>query len=83
MEDKIVKVIMEQLGVASEAVKDEATLADLGVDDLDSVELCMALEEEFDIMIPEEDWPQMGDEDKFTVKQIRELVQNRLAAKKG
>jgi len=55
-QDKISDIIVEQLGVKREEVTPEASLVDdLGADSLDTVELVMALEEEFGIEIPDED----------------------------
>lgn len=52
---KVQGIVTEQLGVDSSEVKPEASFAnDLGADSLDVVELVMALEEEFDIEIPDE-----------------------------
>ena len=54
--DKIKEIIVEQLGVAEDAVTNESSfIDDLGADSLDIVELIMALEEEFDIEIPDTD----------------------------
>ncbi len=54
--ERVKKVIIEQLGVTESAVTSEASfLDDLSADSLDIVELVMALEEEFDIEIPDED----------------------------
>ncbi len=54
--DKIKKVVVEKLGVTEDQVKPEASfIDDLGADSLDTVELVMALEDEFDIEIPDED----------------------------
>ncbi len=54
--DKVKSIIVEQLGVEEEEVKMEASFVDdLGADSLDIVELVMALEEEFDLEIPDED----------------------------
>ncbi|MCL5290788.1 MAG: acyl carrier protein [Firmicutes bacterium] len=54
--DKVKSIIVEQLGVEAEDVKMESSFVDdLGADSLDIVELVMALEEEFDIEIPDED----------------------------
>ena len=54
--EKIKEIIVEQLGVAETAVTMEASfIDDLGADSLDIVELIMALEEEFDMEIPDED----------------------------
>ncbi|PIQ87288.1 MAG: acyl carrier protein [Candidatus Omnitrophica bacterium CG11_big_fil_rev_8_21_14_0_20_45_26] len=55
-QDKITDIIVEQLGVKREEVTPEASFVDdLGADSLDTVELVMALEEEFGIEIPDED----------------------------
>ncbi len=52
---KVQKIVSEQLGVEEVDVKPEASFAnDLGADSLDTVELVMALEEEFGIEIPDE-----------------------------
>ena len=54
--EKVKGIIVEQLGVADTAVTLEASfIDDLGADSLDIVELIMALEEEFDMEIPDED----------------------------
>ena len=56
VEDRVKKIIVEQLGVEEEKVKADASFVDdLGADSLDTVELVMALEEEFDEEIPDED----------------------------
>ena len=53
--DKVKKIVVEQLDVEPDAVKPDASFAnDLGADSLDTVELVMALEEAFDIEIPDE-----------------------------
>ncbi|NJK53554.1 MAG: acyl carrier protein [Leptolyngbyaceae cyanobacterium SU_3_3] len=52
---KVQKIVADQLGVETSAVVPQASFAnDLGADSLDTVELVMALEEEFDIEIPDE-----------------------------
>jgi acyl carrier protein len=57
---KVKKIIEDQLGVSTEQVTDTASfIDDLGADSLDTVELVMALEEEFDIEIPDEDAEKM------------------------
>ena len=54
--EKVKEIIVEQLGVAETAVTMEASfIDDLGADSLDIVELVMAIEEEFDIEIPDAD----------------------------
>ncbi len=56
VEDRVKKIIVEQLGVEEDDVAPEASFVeDLGADSLDTVELVMAFEEEFDIEIPDED----------------------------
>ena len=56
IEERVKKIIVEQLGVKEEEVKAEASFVDdLGADSLDTVELVMALEEEFDTEIPDEE----------------------------
>lgn len=54
--DKVKEIIIEQLGVTETAITTEASfIDDLGADSLDIVELIMALEEEFDLEIPDSD----------------------------
>lgn len=54
--EKIVKVVVEKLGVKEEQINPDATFVDdLGADSLDQVELIMALEDAFDIEIPDEE----------------------------
>ncbi|MDH4155320.1 MAG: acyl carrier protein [Nitrospira sp.] len=56
VEERVKKIIAEQLGVEEDEVTAEASFVeDLGADSLDTVELVMALEEEFSIEIPDED----------------------------
>ena len=56
IEERVINVIVEQLGVDAESVTQEASFVDdLGADSLDTVELVMALEEEFDTEIPDEE----------------------------
>ena len=72
--DKVKKVnalIVEQLGVEAEKVVPEATfIADLGADSLDTVELIMAIEEEFDCEIPEDEAAKIS-----TVGEVIEFVE--------
>ncbi len=66
--DKVKEIIIEQLDVQGEQVTDDASfIEDLGADSLDTVELVMALEEHFDIEIP--------DEDAEKIKTVRDAVQ--------
>ena len=55
-EERVKQIIVDQLGVSADQVTPEASfIDDLGADSLDTVELIMALEEEFEIEIPDED----------------------------
>jgi len=56
IEERVKKIVIEQLGVKEEEVTNEASFVDdLGADSLDTVELVMALEEEFECEIPDEE----------------------------
>jgi acyl carrier protein len=56
VEDQVRGIIAEQLGVKADEIKNDASFVDdLGADSLDTVELVMALEEEFETEIPDED----------------------------
>ena len=55
IEERVVEIVSEQLGVDKEKITRETSfVSDLGADSLDTVELVMELEEEFDISIPDE-----------------------------
>lgn len=75
--DKVKSIVAEQLGVKVEEVTPTASfIDDLGADSLDTVELVMALEEEFSIEIPDEDAEKIttvGD----AIKYIEEKTQNK------
>jgi acyl carrier protein len=72
IEKKVIAIICEQLDVAEEDVVPEASFVDdLGADSLDQVELIMAMEEEFDVSIPDEDAEKIG-----TVKDAIEYIEN-------
>ncbi len=74
IEDKVKQIIVEQLGVDESEVTPEASfIDDLGADSLDTVELVMAFEEEFDIEIPDEDAEKMT-----TVVDAIEYLKNKL-----
>jgi len=56
LDERVAAIIVEQLGVSKEEIQPEASfIDDLGADSLDIVELVMAMEEAFDIEIPDED----------------------------
>lgn len=73
IEDRVKKIIAEQLSVSEEKVVPEASfVGDLGADSLDTVELVMALEEQFDTEIPDEDAQKI-----LTVRDAIEYVSSR------
>ena len=73
--EKVKKIVVDQLSVKSEDVTPEASFAnDLGADSLDTVELVMALEEEFDIEIPDE-----AAEKITTVKEAVDYIDQKVA----
>ena len=76
VEEKVKQIIVEQLGVNPEEVTPEASfIDDLGADSLDTVELVMAFEEEFNAEIPDEEAEKLrtvGD----SVKYIEERIKN-------
>ena len=73
IEERVNKIVVEQLGVKEEDVKPEASFVDdLGADSLDTVELVMALEEEFETEIPDEEAEKIT-----TVGQIYDYINSR------
>ena len=75
--EKVKSIIAEQLGVKSEEVTPQASfIDDLGADSLDTVELIMALEEEFNVEIPDEDAEKMT-----TVGDAIKYIEEKAAAK--
>ena len=76
---KVKKIVAEQLEVAPDQVKGESNFAqDLGADSLDTVELVMALEEEFDIEIPDE-----AAEGILTVQAAVDFIDSKVATAKA
>ena len=72
--ERVKKIIVEQLGVPEEEVTEAASfIEDLGADSLDIVELVMALEEEYDIEISDEDAEKIltvGDATKYITEHV-------------
>lgn len=76
VEEKVKKIICEQLNVSEEDVVLEASFVDdLGADSLDQVELIMAMEEEFDVSIPDEDAEKIA-----TVQDAINYIKNTIAS---
>lgn len=75
IEDRVKKIVAEQLGVSESEVNSSASFVDdLGADSLDTVELVMALEEEFETEIPDEE------AEKITTVQLAiDYINNNLA----
>ena len=72
--DMVKKIVMEQLKAKEDALRPEARFVeDLGADSLDTVELVMALEEEFGLEIPDEDAQQI-----HTVGEVVQYVEQKL-----
>lgn len=72
--ERVIKMVAEQLGVKEEDVRpDSSFIDDLGADSLDTVELIMALEEEFDTEIPDEDAEKLA-----TVQDAIDYIENNL-----
>ncbi|MEI8034334.1 MAG: acyl carrier protein [Betaproteobacteria bacterium] len=72
VEQRVKKIVAEQLGVNEADVKNESSFVnDLGADSLDTVELVMALEEEFETEIPDEDAEKIT-----TVQQAVDYIQS-------
>jgi len=70
IEERVKQIVVEQLGVSEEEVKETSSFVDdLGADSLDTVELVMALEEEFECEIPDEEAEKIT-----TVKQAIDYV---------
>jgi acyl carrier protein len=75
IEERVKKIVAEQLGVKEDEVQTEASFVeDLGADSLDTVELVMALEEEFETEIPDEEAEKIT-----TVKLAIDYINNNLA----
>ena len=76
IEERVKSIIVEQLGVSMDEVTPEASfIEDLGADSLDIVELIMALEERYEIEIPDEDAEKIQ-----SVKDVIQYIQGRQAA---
>merc|ERR1711966_287482 len=74
--DKVRSIISEQLGTDLDKVTGDAKFLDLGADSLDTVEIMMALEEQFDITLDEE-----GAENISTVQEAADLIETQVATK--
>ena len=73
MLEKIKSIVADQLGVDEDQVTEDASfIDDLGADSLDTVELIMAFEEEFDVEIPDEDAQKIK-----TVKDVMDYIESK------
>lgn len=78
IETRVKKIVVEQLGVKEEEVTTDASFVDdLGADSLDTVELVMALEEEFETEIPDEDAEKI-----ITIKDAVKYITDRMEKEK-
>ncbi len=74
VEKKIIQIISDQLGISEDEITSDASFVEeLGADSLDIVELIMAMEEEFEIEIPDEDAEKL-----LTVQDAIQYIQTRL-----
>ncbi|MBU0456404.1 MAG: acyl carrier protein [Pseudomonadota bacterium] len=74
VDQRVKRIIAEQLGIQEQEIKNEAAfIDDLGADSLDTVELVMALEEEFNTEIPDEDAEKIT-----TVQQAIDYIESHL-----
>lgn len=71
--ERVKKIVTEQLGVKEELTLESSFVDDLGADSLDTVELVMALEEEFECEIPDEEAEKIT-----TVQQAIDYIKNHL-----
>ena len=79
VEEKVKDIISGQLGVKKDEIKPESSFVDdLGADSLDTVEVVMALEEEFGIEIPDEDAEKIT-----TVGESVKYIEDKIKAKQG
>lgn len=77
VEQRVKKIVAEQLGVNEQEIKNEQSFVDdLGADSLDTVELVMALEEEFETEIPDEDAEKIT-----TIQQAIDYIESHLKEK--
>ncbi|HDN86167.1 MAG TPA: acyl carrier protein [Candidatus Omnitrophica bacterium] len=79
IEERVKEIIAEQLGVKKEEIRPESSFVDdLGADSLDTVEIVMALEEEFGIEIPDEDAEKIS-----TVGEAIQYIENKVKEKES
>ena len=79
LQQRLKKILIDRCGVKGEAIQPEASLQDdLGLDSLDAVELAIAIEDEFDVKILDEDMKKLS-----TVADALAVIQRLLAARLG
>lgn len=75
VEERVKKIVVEQLGIKEDEARNEASFVeDLGADSLDTVELVMALEEEFETEIPDEEAEKIT-----TIQEAIDYIQSHLS----
>jgi acyl carrier protein len=78
IQDRVIQAISEQIGMLGTAVKPESKfIADLGCDSLDSIEITMALEDEFDLVIDDEHadkWESVQDAINYVTEAVKSNV---------
>lgn len=75
IEERVKKIVVEQLGIKEDEARNEASFVeDLGADSLDTVELVMALEEEFETEIPDEEAEKIT-----TIQEAIDYIQSHLS----
>lgn len=79
VEERVRKIVSEQLGVKEDDLKNDASFVDdLGADSLDTVELVMALEEEFETEIPDEEAEKIG-----TIQEAIDYIETNMENENG
>lgn len=69
IEERVIKILSQQLGIDNDIIHPEKTIQDLGVDSLDCVEIMIAMEENFNIVFDDEEGKKL-----ITVKDIIDLI---------
>ncbi len=76
IQEKVIEIVSEKLGISKEDISQEKTFADLGADSLDLVELVMGIEDEFNLEISDEESSKILNV-QSAVEQIEKVLQSR------